>query len=153
MKNLENKDYLFSKLSEKTRKLNEVFLDTSWQEVDFDCQNFKNGINIDDENLTDKQNEFIKLIIENIPEWKRLLSCKQHNIHDYCLDIHTLSVLKKLQEFENFKKLKNYDKLVLLYAALLHDIEKNEKEVDPEHPKKGAEKSSSILFRLGFSED
>ena len=43
-KKIENKDYLFSKLSEKIRKLNEVFLDTSWQDVDFDCSNFKKGI-------------------------------------------------------------------------------------------------------------
>ena len=35
----------------------------------------------------------------------------------------------------------------------MHDIEKNENEVDPEHPVKGAKKSSSILYRLGFGED
>jgi len=35
----------------------------------------------------------------------------------------------------------------------LHDIEKNENELDPEHPVKGAGKSGAILYRLGFEEE
>ncbi|OGI02214.1 MAG: hypothetical protein A2Y25_04690 [Candidatus Melainabacteria bacterium GWF2_37_15] len=97
--------------------------------------------------------KLIKLIVENIPEWARLLECKQHNIHDYTLDIHTLHVIKKIREFKTFGELKEFDRLVLLYAALLHDIEKKENEVDPEHPYRGAKKSGEILYKLGFTEN
>lgn len=153
MTELENNNYFFSTFSEKTRKLNELLLENNWKNVNFDDDIFQDGILLDEKFLNPEQIELLNEIIQNIPEWKRLLSCKQHNFHDYCLDIHTLSVVKKLFEFENFNKIDKYNKLILLYSALLHDIEKNENEIDPEHPAKGAKTSSSILFRLGFSED
>lgn len=99
-----------------------------------------------------EENELVELVIENIPEWGRLISLKQHDIHDYTLDVHTLLVVQKLKEYENFNKLNEYNRLIVLYAALLHDIEKKENEVDPSHPERGAVKSSRILYRLGFSE-
>ena len=103
--------------------------------------------------INQNEDELIKLITENIPEWTRLLKCKQHDIHDYTLDIHTLHVIKKIREFKTFGELKEFDRLVLLYAALLHDIEKKENEVDPEHPYRGAKKSGEILYKLGFTEN
>jgi len=138
-------------LTENVKILNRQLLEVSWKEVDFDSEKFANGVF--SEVLCEEQNELICLITKNIPEWQRLLGCRQHCTHDYCLDIHTLSVLKRVKEFEEFKKLENYDKLILLYSALLHDIEKTENQVDPEHPVKGSKKSSSILFRLGFDEE
>ena len=153
MNKIENEKYIVLNLSEKVRELNRLLLNVNWEDVDFDCPNFQNGISSENKKLNPQQKALMEAIIENIPEWKRLLSCKQHYIHDYCLDIHTLSVIKKIREFKTFEDLDNYEKLILLYSALLHDIEKYENEVDPEHPMRGAEKSSSILFRLGFSED
>lgn len=116
-------------LADKVKRLNEMLLDVN-QEV----------------------KELVKLIVENIPEWERLLGLEQHDIHDYTLDVHTLLVLEKVREFEKFRNLKEENRLILLYAGLLHDIEKKEKEVDPSHPERGAVKSSQILYRLGFSE-
>jgi hypothetical protein len=149
----EQNECLFSQLSDEVRQLNEMLLSVNWKEADLDDCSFENGYEINCPKLSEQQNELIRNIIKYMPEWKRLIGCKQHQIHDYCLDFHTISVLKNMQKHEDFDKLRKYDKLLLLYSALLHDIEKNENEVDPEHPIKGAKKSSSILYRLGFSED
>lgn len=99
------------------------------------------------------QQVLVELIVENIPEWERLIGCEQHDIHDYSLDVHTLAVIQKVRELEDFLHLKEFERLVVLYAALLHDIEKQESEIDPQHPQRGAEKSTAILFKLGFSEE
>jgi len=152
----ESKLCLFSQLSQfsdEVSQLNEMLLSVSWQDVELNDCSFEKENEINCSGLSDQQNDLIRKIIKHIPEWKRLIGCKQHRIHDYCLDFHTIAVLKNIQKHEDFDKLTKYDKLALLYSALLHDIEKNENEVDPEHPIKGAKISSSILYRLGFSED
>lgn len=149
----EQKECLFSQLSDEVKQLNEMLLSVSWKETDFVGCFFENSQEIICPGLSAEQNDLIRNIVNCIPEWKRLIGCKQHYIHDYCLDFHTISVLKYVQKHEDFDKLRNYDKLLILYSALLHDIAKNENEIDPEHPIKGAKKSSSILYRLGFGED
>lgn len=149
----EQKECLFSQLSDEVRQLNEMLLSVSWKETNLDGCSFEKGCKINCSGLSEQQNELIRNIVECIPEWKRLIGCKQHQIHDYCLDFHTIAVLKNVQKQEDFNKFKKYHKLILVYSALLHDIEKNENEVDPEHPIKGAKKSSSILYRMGFGED
>lgn len=144
---------LFSNLSEKVGELNRHLLEVDLHELDFDNDIFKKGIDLNSNLFSHEQKDFLIAVLENIPEWKRLIGCAQHETHDYCLDIHTLSVIKKIKEYEIYKNSDDYDKLILLYSALLHDIEKYEKEIDPEHPSRGAKKASSILFRLGFSEE
>lgn len=149
----EQKNCFLIQLSEEVRQLNEMLLSVSWKETNLDDCSFENGIEKNCPKLSEQQNELIKNIVKCIPEWKRLIGCKQHKIHDYCLDFHTIAVLKNVQKHEDFDKLQKYDKLILIYSALLHDIEKNENEVDPEHPIKGAKKSSSILYNMGFDEN
>jgi len=103
--------------------------------------------------LNIRESDLVSIVTENIPEWKRLINSKQHNIHDYTLDVHTLLVLKKVKESQGFAELNEDNRLVLSYAAILHDIEKAENQIDPSHPERGAVKASDILYRLGFSED
>lgn len=146
-------EYLFSNIPAKTNELNHLLLSVSWKNLNFDESEFHNGIKFEITSLTDDQKTLLYLIKELIPEWKRIIGCKQHHTHDYTLDIHTLLVIKKIQETVEYEKLTHYDKLLLLYTALLHDLEKAENEVDPEHPAKSAEKSCSILYRLGFGEE
>ena len=93
------------------------------------------------------------LIISVIPEWKRLIGCKQHLTHDFTLDNHTLLVIKKILDSKEYSDLVKYDKLVLLYSAILHDIEKAEGQVDHSHPEKGAKQSCKILNNLGFNDN
>ena len=141
---------LFFLLPEETRRLSELLLSVNWDSIDFDII-YHNKV--DFSVLKDNQAKLLNLILENIPEWKRLIDCKQHITHDYDLSIHTLLVIKEIQKEKLYKTLSKFNKLILLYTALLHDIAKNEKEVDPQHPAKGAEMASSILYRLGFEED
>ncbi|OGI23653.1 MAG: hypothetical protein A2287_08525 [Candidatus Melainabacteria bacterium RIFOXYA12_FULL_32_12] len=141
---------LFFLLPEETRRLSELLLSVNWDSIDFDII-YHNKV--DFSVLKDNQAKLLNLILENIPEWKRLIDCKQHITHDYDLSIHTLLVIKEIQKEKLYKTLSKFNKLILLYTALLHDIAKNEKEVDPQHPAKGAEMTSSILYRLGFEED
>ncbi|MFH0702129.1 MAG: hypothetical protein V2B14_01135 [bacterium] len=142
----ENFEYLLSQLPDNLQELNSLFLSVSWENIDFDLIDFKDDFKIEHQ-------KFINLVLENIPEWQRLVNCEQHPTHDYNLGIHTILVIKKIQESAKYKELNQYGKLVLMYTALLHDIEKLGKEVDPEHPLKGSEKACSILYRLGFWED
>ncbi|EKE04258.1 MAG: hypothetical protein ACD_20C00091G0004 [uncultured bacterium] len=144
---------LFFQLTDKTRKLNETLLSVNWEDVDFNISCFRHKGEIDFSVLPEVQANLLNLVLEIIPEWQRLIDCKQHATHDYDLSVHTLLVIREMQKTQEYKALNKYDKLVLLYTALLHDIKKNEKEVDPQHPIKGAEAASSILYRLGFAED
>jgi|GEM_PF-1978741 len=151
-KETQNIDNIFPNLPDEIKELNRLLLDVKWDNLDFDSSYFQEGIYPDNQILNTDQIRLIQAILDNIPEWNRIIACKQHYTHDYCLDIHTLSVLKKIRGFNRFNTLDDYKKLILLYSALLHDIEKYENEVDPEHPNRGAKKASSILFRLGFDE-
>lgn len=121
---------IINNISEEIKQFNKQLLSTDWKESDIAEQ-----------------------VIRHIPEWKRLLGCKQHKIHDFCLDEHTFLVLRYIQKHKDYENLSEENKLILLYSGLLHDIEKIENEVDTEHPAKGAKLSSIILYRLGFSED
>lgn len=140
-------------LPRQTRELSDLLLSVSWDNVNFDDSYFKYSTNIDHSDMLETQKKLVSLILENIPEWERLINCKQHPTHDYDLGIHTLLVIKKIQNDPEYLLLSQYEKMILLYTALLHDIEKVEKQVDPEHPAKGAQTASSILYRLGFEED
>lgn len=135
-------------LSDSVQELNDYLLSVSWNDAVFGALDFNNSF-LDNPSYS----KLIELILNNIPEWERLINCRQHKTHDYCIATHTLLVIKKIQESEQFNELNYFYKLVLLYTALLHDIEKLAKEVDPTHPIKGAEKSGIILYRLGFGED
>lgn len=152
MQNIEL-EYFFSQLPEETQKLSKLLMLVNWDNVDFDIPYFKYSNKIDHKSLSEDQMELIKLILENIPEWERLVNCKQHPTHDYDLGIHTLLVIKKMHQLSQYHTLSRYNKLMLMYTALLHDIEKVEKEVDPEHPAKGAKTASDVLYRLGFEEE
>lgn len=152
MSNFEHKEFDLQ-LSEEIRQFNNMLLSVSWHDADFNVYSFTKHSKVCYDGLSVIQNKLIRNIIKYIPEWERVVGCKQHDIHDYCLDFHTIAVLKNLQSQEKFQKLSDYNKLILLYSGLLHDLEKNENEIDPEHPIKGAKKSSSILYRLGFDEN
>lgn len=151
MQNLTSKNRIFENLPDDSKRLCKLIQSQLWSDINFDSPDFKNGINLESQALSISQKELINLFIKLIPEWQRVIGCRQHKTHSYCLDIHTLLVLKKIMEQDEFKKLDEYSKHLLLWGALLHDIEKNENVVDPDHPLKGAEKARIILKRLGFN--
>lgn len=133
----------------KLSELNNLLIEVSWNNTNFECYSPCTEPFV----FTDEQKKLLDSILKNIPEWERMLNCKQHETHDYCLDLHTFSVIKKIKQNEDYLELDHDNKLKILYAALLHDIAKNESEVDPCHPAKSALKSCEILYGLGFSEE
>ena len=131
-------------INKDVQKLNRLLLNIKWQESSLETLKPE---------LTDKQKEFIDVILLLIPEWKRLIGCQQHKTHDYTLDIHTLLVIARIINSKEFQQLDEYYKLVLLYSALLHDIAKEALIIDPTHPTKSSVIASEILYRLGFDKD
>ncbi|MDD3013536.1 MAG: HD domain-containing protein [Candidatus Gastranaerophilales bacterium] len=147
---LSDKKILLLNLSDEIQNFNNFLLSTNWDDVNFDLTDFKNGLCLESNLFSFSQEEFLKLLLRLVPEWRRTLGCKQHETHSYCLDIHILSVIKKIIIQDKFKSLDDYYKLIILWGALLHDIEKKENIIDPEHPFNGAEKAKLILQRLQF---
>ncbi len=145
-------DELISNQTKETCALNNLLLQVDWQDADFNNSGFTGEFFVKNNSFTNSQIELVNTAISLIPEWRRLINCQQHNVHDYCLANHTLLVINKIKKSQEYKLLSDYNKLIILYTGLLHDIAKREKEVDPEHPSKGADKASSVLYRLNFDE-
>ena len=107
--------------------------------------------------LNKLQQLFLKDLIAIFPDWKKIIAKKQHQTHHFTLDIHTLLVINYLKKSNDFLKLDNYNKLLLLYCGLMHDIEKNEGEVDHMHAEKSAAKARTMFksneFKHEFTEE
>ncbi|MCH7773349.1 MAG: HD domain-containing protein [Bacteroidetes bacterium] len=93
-----------------------------------------------------------------MPEFAELNGFLQHGVyHCYTTDEHTLMTIKNLEKLENNSSTlgkiyhKQTDKEILLLALLFHDIAKP---IDiAGHEIIGAEMASSIMNRLGYSEE
>ncbi len=93
-----------------------------------------------------------------MPEFAELNGFLQHGVyHCYTTDEHTLTTIKNLEKLENNSSTlgkiyhRQTDKEILLLALLFHDIAKP---IDiAGHEIIGAEMASSIMHRLGYSED
>lgn len=93
-----------------------------------------------------------------MPEFAELNGFLQHGVyHCYTTDEHTLMTIKNLEKLENNSSTlgkiyhKQTDKQILLLALLFHDIAKP---IDiAGHEIIGAEMASSIMNRLGYSEE
>jgi len=141
---------LNSALGDEIAVFNNKLLNTDWSSLNFDGMYSLNELYPD---MNASQVELINGLVRLIPEWKRLIDCRQHKTHDYCLGLHTFLVMKKVKENARFQGFCDFDKLVLLYTALLHDIAKPEDKVDYEHPCKGSDIALCALGRLGFDRD
>ena len=93
----------------------------------------------------DKQ---INRIIKAFPEFVNMIGRKQHQTHDYTLDIHTLLVLAQVINNPEYKDLNAIDKLTIKSVALFHDISKKENEIDKNHPDISAAAAKSILSKI-----
>ncbi|MCH7964679.1 MAG: HD domain-containing protein [Bacteroidetes bacterium] len=93
-----------------------------------------------------------------MPEFAELNGFLQHGVyHCYTTDEHSLMTIKNLEKLENNSSTlgkiyhKQTDKEILLLALLFHDIAKP---IDIDgHEIIGAEMASSIMNRLGYSEE
>ncbi len=89
-------------------------------------------------------------LIKGIPEFINIIGKKQHTIHSYSLDIHTLKVLQDAIKDPEYDSLENEDKTCLKLAILLHDISKREDEIDNNHDNISALYSIDIMKKFPF---
>lgn len=71
-----------------------------------------------------QEKEVFDAIIQEVPEFTAIVGKKQHDTHDYSIDIHTLCNLKDNLSNDYTKELNNDSMQVLKSATLLHDIGK-----------------------------
>ena len=90
----------------------------------------------------------LNLLIKTFPEFVNMIGRKQHQTHDYSLDIHTLLVLANILNDDNYKNLNANERLTIKSVALFHDICKKEEIADNKHPKTSANAAKSILSKI-----
>ena len=92
-------------------------------------------------------------ILTALPELYSVIGKKQHGTHDYTVDVHTLAVLQECVKNSYFDTLNTDEKRELLFAALLHDITKEEKHRDREHPQNSAYNAYFLLKKFDLPEN
>ena len=105
------------------------------------------------EGTNKKQTQALKKIFKKIPGLINTIGRTQQG-HCYTVDKHILAVTKSVYNDPEFKTLDNHDKKLLLTAALMHDIQKDEGGSDYYHPQKGAKFAYKELGKLPeYNED
>ena len=115
------------------------------------CYNFlyENEVKTEDKKL----NEYLNSIIKAFPEFINIIGKKQHDTHEYSLDIHSLLVLAESIKSPIYKELlEKEDKIALITTALFHDFAKRENEIDKNHPITSANASKGIIKKI-FSDN
>lgn len=113
--------------------------------------------------------KLLNSVIAIFPEFLSVVGKKQHNVHDYTVDVHTLKVLQScvevLEKTDNidgidnkdeikyqYKNLSRKDKTALYIAVLLHDLGKEEAVVDKGHYKLSALYTRTILKKMKLND-
>lgn len=96
---------------------------------------------------------FINKIATILPEIRTLIDKKQHGTHAFDIFKHSLKVMQKISQDEDFYNLNSSDKKIMLLASLLHDVTKEECEVDKSHPIDGASDAYLLAKKLKLSDD
>ncbi len=89
-------------------------------------------------------------ILKAVPEFYSVIGKKQHQTHDYTVDVHTLAVLQECVKSPDFNTLTKIEKQELMFAAFLHDITKEEMSRDKIHPANSAYDAYYILKKFGM---
>lgn len=150
-----NSTSLFKKeISEKLDIINKlyskIYSEIPKEQVDAlnNILNIEDGLkNVDIESinrLTIENDKTLNYIFNAIPDLKDTIGRKQVR-HTYTLDKHIISVAQNVVNNDEYKKLDDNDKKLLLIAALMHDITKKEGGADPQHPLSGAELAYFVL--------
>lgn len=110
----------------------------------------KNKINpTEDENLDMALNS----LINGLSEFINIIGKEQHKNQAYSVDIHILKVFQNALLNPEYEKLSPLDKTCLKLAIILHDIAKQEGELDKSHPEISARYAQDILeeYNLPYS--
>ena len=108
-----------------------------------------NKISCNKLNIEQSLNEIIK----TMPEIRPLIGKVQHRTHDFDIMKHSLKVMQKIIQNENFASLNDSDKKLLLVASLLHDCTKAEGKRDGTHAIESAFDTFYIFQKLNLTKD
>ncbi|MBQ9246393.1 hypothetical protein IJ182_09025 [bacterium] len=86
-------------------------------------------------------------LFKGMPEFINIVGKQQHPVHELSLDSHILKVMQEVIKNEDYNKLSNIDKTVLKFAVIMHDIAKEEANLDGEHPEMSALYAKDILTK------
>jgi hypothetical protein len=92
-------------------------------------------------------------VFKALPELYTTVGKVQHGVHDYTIDIHSLSVLQKCMNISDFDNFSDKDKRIIMISALLHDITKEEHEIDKSHPANSSFDSYYILEKFNLPKE
>lgn len=88
-----------------------------------------------------------------LPEIRTMIGKNQHKAHDFDVFKHSLKVMQKVAQDENFDKLNKSDKKIMLLASLMHDITKVEGTSDGTHPMESAYDTFFITKKFNLTKD
>ena len=92
-------------------------------------------------------------IVQTMPEIRTLIGKSQHKFHDFDSFKHSLKVMQKIIQNENFASLNYSDRKILLIASLLHDCTKTEGKRDETHAMESAFDTFYITQKLNLTKD
>ncbi len=106
-------------------------------------ENLKNDVIRFSENNKIKSNNpaienLLNDMVKALPELHTLIGNKQHDTHNFDVMKHSLKVMQKIVQTEEYQKLSESDKKIMLLASLLHDITKFEAHSDKTHSAKSS---------------
>lgn len=133
---------------EKYEKFTPAMLEASKRiENEYNKFVYRNEFQTDDKEL----NDILNGIMRGMPDLMFTIGKKQHKTHKYTLDVHTMEVLKKAINDEDYKTLSDKDRTILKYSILLHDFGKkyiNSDTPDTGHEIDSAEIANGILAQF-----
>lgn len=135
-------------IDEKLSIISKLYLQTFPQITDKQKVSLNNILSIEDElkkvdidSITRtmiEENETLSYIFNAVPGLMNTIGRTQAG-HTYTLDKHIISVAQNVVKDEEYQKLDDNNKKILLIAALMHDVTKKEGGSDPLHPQTSAE--------------
>lgn len=150
-----NEEDIFKKeFDEKLSTINELYSQMCSQISNEAIEALNNILTIED-GLKDVDVESINMstiesdktlnyIFHAVPDLMKTVGREQAG-HTYTLDKHIISVAQNVVKDDEYQKLDENNKKILLIAALMHDISKKEGGADSQHPQTGAEFAYNAL--------
>lgn len=110
----------------------------------------ENAVVADEKYISQQMADTFNDILKALPELYSVIGKRQHDTHDYTIDVHSLNVLQECMKDPYFDTLSKKEKQELILSALLHDITKEEYAIDKTHPENSSYDAYYILEKLNL---
>lgn len=100
-----------------------------------------------------KADKVLTGLVQGFPEFAFFVGKKQHDTHNYSVDIHTLKVLQSIMNNPHYLELSDKGKTILKMAVIMHDFGKKGGIRDAGHASLSSAYASAILQKFSFSDE